>query len=101
MIRNLLIICLLGLSMFSQAQDRLTGKSFATRSEVIAQNGMAATSQPLATQAALDILKKGGSAVDAAIAGEVVDRLQHDEPAARRDRQVFGILRAGLGLRGF
>jgi gamma-glutamyltranspeptidase/glutathione hydrolase len=48
--------------------DRETGKPFATRSEIIAQHGMVATSQPLATQIGLDILKQGGNAIDAAIA---------------------------------
>lgn len=53
-------------------QDRITGRQFATRSEVIAQHGMACTSQPLATQTAIDILKAGGSAIDAAIAADAV-----------------------------
>lgn len=54
------------------AGDRPTGRPFATRSEVIARHGMAATSQPLATMTAIEILRRGGSAVDAAIAANAV-----------------------------
>ncbi|MBB6367659.1 gamma-glutamyltranspeptidase/glutathione hydrolase [Xanthomonas sacchari] len=58
----------LATSVPAQAADRITGQPFATRSEVIAPHAMAATSQPLATQIALETMRDGGSAVDAAIA---------------------------------
>lgn len=56
-----ILVCIFFVANVSSAQQR-------SASEVIAQNGMAATSHPLASQIALDILKQGGSAIDAAIA---------------------------------
>lgn len=59
-------------STMAAAADRITGYHFATRSEAMAPNAMAATSQPLATQVALDIMQQGGNAIDAAIAANAV-----------------------------
>ncbi len=68
MIRFFSAVIALSVTVGAYAGDRVTGKPFATRSEVLARHGMVATSVPLATQIGIDILKKGGTAVDAAIA---------------------------------
>ena len=66
---NYVLLFFLGLiGMSSHGFDRVTGEDFTSRSEVIAVHGMVASSHPLATQIGLEILKQGGSAVDAAIA---------------------------------
>jgi gamma-glutamyltranspeptidase/glutathione hydrolase len=54
------------------AGDRPTGASFASRSPALGCSGAAGTAHPLATQVAIDMLKRGGSAVDAAIAANAV-----------------------------
>src|ERR1051325_6980947 len=92
--------------------DRITGKNFATRSEVVAHHGMVCTSVPLATQVGIDILKRGGRAGDAGIAANAAPGLM--EPVSNgiggdlfaivysaKDNKLYGINGSGrspLGL---
>lgn len=91
--------------------DRVAGASFASRSAAWGINGAAATAHPLATQAAIDMLRKGGSAADAAIAANAVLGLV--EPIAcgiggdcyvmlwdPKSRQVMGLNGSGRSPKG-
>jgi gamma-glutamyltranspeptidase / glutathione hydrolase len=91
--------------------DRYFGPSFAARSPTIARNGMAATSHPLATQVAVDVLRAGGNAVDAAIAANAA--IGFLEPTGNgiggdlfaivwsaRDGRLYGLNASGRAPRG-
>ncbi len=65
-------LLLTGLAVMCIASDPNAQADHPRRRPVVSPHGMAATSQPLATQAAIDTLKRGGNAVDAAIAANAV-----------------------------
>lgn len=91
--------------------DRISGPNFATRSPILGRHGMVATSHPLATQIGLDVLKRGGTAVDAAIAANAA--LGVVEPNnggiggdlfaivwSAKDRKLYGLNASGRSPKG-
>jgi gamma-glutamyltranspeptidase / glutathione hydrolase len=91
--------------------DRYAGPRTATRSAVVARHAMAATSHPLATQVALDVMKSGGNAIDAAVAANAA--IGFLEPSGNgiggdlfalvwsaREGRLYGINASGRSPRG-
>lgn len=110
-ITPILIIALMAIPICTLGADRINGQPFATRSEVLARHAAAATSHPLATQIALDILKAGGNAIDAAIAADAALGLMEPTGAGiggdlfalvwdAKTQQLYGLNASGRSPRG-
>src|SRR6188472_223323 len=111
-LKSIVVTCVIVSAQVCLAQiDRITGRNFATRSEVLGRHGMVCTSVPAASQAGLDILKRGGSAVDAAIAANATLGLM--EPVSNgiggdlfaivysaKDNKLYGINGSGRSPSG-
>ncbi|QJW90198.1 gamma-glutamyltransferase [Spirosoma taeanense] len=108
------LLALTAIQLYGQSTgkgDRITGPNFVTRSPTLGQRGMVATSHPLATQIGLDVLKQGGTAVDAAIAANAA--LGVVEPNnggiggdlfaivwSAKDRKLYGLNASGRSPKG-
>jgi gamma-glutamyltranspeptidase/glutathione hydrolase len=90
--------------------SRAQGWAAQGRSEVLARHGMVATSDPLAAQAGLDIMRQGGNAIDAAVAaGAVLDVTSQNDTGiggdlfaivwSARDKKLFALNSAGWAPR--
>ncbi len=107
---------LMGFMTASEANDdggvRPFGEAFASRTAVYGQNGAVATSHPLASLTALEILKKGGSAIDAAIAANGILSLTEPHMCGPggdmfaivwdpNKQRLFGLNASGRSAKGF